>query len=65
MMSEFKTVSEAVAAANAALAEAERLSLETGEGFGFHPCYGMGGYFDPEEENEYTGDHWFPSSLGC
>jgi hypothetical protein len=64
-MSEFKTVKEAVEAAYAALAEAEQLALESGEGFGFHPTYGMGGYFDPEEENEYTGDNWFPSSLGC
>lgn len=64
-MSEFKTVSEAVAAAQAALEEAERLSLETGEGFGFYPAYAMGGYFDPEEENEYIGGNWFPSSLGC
>lgn len=65
-MSEYKTVKEAVAAATAALEEAERLALETGEGFSFHPCYGMGGYFDPEEENDYTdGSHWFPSSLGC
>ena len=64
-MSEFKTVSEAVAAAYAALAAAEDLALETGEGFNFSQAYGMGGYFDPEEENEYTGDNWFPSSLGC
>ena len=64
-MSEFKTVKEAVEAAYAALAEAEQLALESGESFGFHPAYGMGGYFDPEEENEYTGDNWFPSSLGC
>jgi hypothetical protein len=64
-MSEFKTVREAVAAAEFALEQAERLALESGEGFRFSPEYGMGGYFDPKEENEYTGSNWFPSSLGC
>lgn len=64
-MSEFKTVKEAVAAAYEALAEAERLADETGEGFSFSPCYGMGGYYEPGETNEYTDESWFPSSLGC
>lgn len=64
-MSKFKTVGEAVAAAYEALAEAEDLAIETGESFSFSPAYGMGGHFDPESENEYTGDNWFPSSLGC
>lgn len=64
-MSQFKTVQEAVTAAYAALEEAERLAEETGEGFRFSPEYGMGGYYDPEDENEYTGSHWFPSSIGC
>lgn len=64
-MSQFETVKEAVAAAYAALAEAERLATETGESFQFSPAYGMGGYFDPEDEDEDTGGHWFPSSLGC
>lgn len=64
-MSKFKTVSEAVAAAYAALEEAEQLASESGEGFGFYPTYGMGGYFDPEEENDQTGNNWFPSSLSC
>lgn len=64
-MSEFKTVKEAVAAAYDALAQAEDLAIKTGESFSFSPAYGMGGCFDPEEENEYTGDNWFPSSLSC
>lgn len=64
-MSQYKTVQEAVAAAYEALNEAERLADESGEGFRFSPEYGMGGYFNPEEENEYTGSNWFPSSLGC
>lgn len=64
-MSEFKTVKEAVSAAYEALQEAERIADETGEGFNFSPVYGMGGYYDPGEENEYTENSWFPSSLGC
>lgn len=64
-MSQFKTVKEAVDAAYAALQEAQHLAEETGEGFRFSPEYGMGGYYDPEEENEYTESHWYPSSLGC
>jgi hypothetical protein len=65
MMTEFKTVSEAVAAAYEALGEAERIALETGEGFSFSPAYAMGGYFDPESIDEDMGTHWRPSSLNC
>lgn len=64
-MSKYKTVQEAVSAAYEALQEAEQLADETGEGFRFSPCYGMGGYYEPGEENEYTDNAWFPSSLGC
>ncbi len=64
-MSKYQTVKEAVAAAYEALNEAERLADETGEGFSFSPCYGMGGFYDPEEEDEDTGSHWYPSSMGC
>lgn len=63
MTKEYKTVEEAVSAAYAALEEAERIALETGKGFS--PVYGMGGYFDPEHENECTDNYWHPSSLGC
>lgn len=65
MTIKFKTVEEAVKAAHEALAEAEALADETGKGFPFSVEYGMGGYYDPEEENEYTGTHWHPSSVGC
>ena len=65
MSQEYKTVKEAVAAAYAALEQAQHLADETGEGFSFSPTYGMGGYYEPGEENEYTGDSWYPSSLGC
>ncbi len=64
-MSKYKTVQEAVAAAYEALEEAERIAMETGESFGFCPEYGMGGYFQPEYQNEYTSTHWHPSSIGC
>lgn len=64
-MSEFKTVKEAVSAAYEALQEAERIADETGEVFSFSPVYGMGGFYDPEEENEDTGNNWYPSSIGC
>lgn len=65
MTTEFKTIEEAVKAAHDALAEAERLADETGRGFNFNVVYGMGGYYDPEEENENTGTHWYPSSQSC
>ena len=65
MTEKFKTVDEAVAAAYAALAQAEELSLETGEGFSFSPAYGMGGYFDPESVDYDTDQNWRPSSLSC
>lgn len=65
MSTEYKTVKEAVAAAYAALEAAERLADETGEAFHFSPCYGMGGYYDPGEQNEYTDNSWYPSSVGC
>lgn len=64
-MSEYKTVQEAVEAAYDALNQAEQLADETGEGFGFSPVYGMGGYYEPGEVNECTDNAWFPSSLGC
>lgn len=65
MTTKFKTVEEAVKAAYEALAEAESLADETGESFHFSVVYGMGGSYDPEDENEYTGTNWHPSSLGC
>lgn len=65
MSQEYKTVKEAVAAAYAALEQAQHLADEIGEGFSFSPAYGMGGYYEPGEENEYTGDSWHPSSLSC
>lgn len=48
-----------------AVAEAERISDETGESFLLDISYGMGGTYDPEYENEYTDTHWHPSSLSC
>lgn len=60
-----KTLKEAVAAAYAALSEAEDIALATGESFIFEPVYGMGGYFDPESENEDNGTYWHPSSTSC
>ena len=56
---------EAVQKIYDAIEEAEKISLETGEDFGLSVEYGMGGYFDPTEENDETGSHWFPSSLSC
>ena len=65
MTTKFKTVEEAVKAAYEALAEAEQLADETGKGFRFSPEYGIGGYYDPEDENENTGTNRHPSSLSC
>lgn len=65
MKENYNTIKEAVAAAYAALERAEEIALETGQGFSFSPVYGMGGYFDPEEIDEDTDSHWYPSSMGC
>ena len=56
---------EAVQAIYDAVGKAEEISLETGESFSLDIAYGMGGYFDPEDENEYDESHWFPSSQSC
>lgn len=58
-------LNEAVQKIYDAIEEAEKISLETGVDFGLDVEYGMGGYFDPNEENEVTGSHWFASSLSC
>lgn len=48
-----------------AIEEAEAISKETGESFRLSVEYGMGGYYEPSEENEDFGGHWFPSSQSC
>lgn len=58
-------LNEAVQKIYDAIEEAEKISLETGVDFCLDVEYGMGGYFDPTEENEVTGSHWFPSLLSC
>ena len=65
MTTKYKTGAEALKAAHEAIAEAEQLADETGTSFHFSVEYGMGGTYDPEDENEYTGTNWHPSSLGC
>ena len=48
-----------------AVAEAEKISNETGDSFILDISYGMGGTYDPESTNEYTDGNWHPSSLSC
>lgn len=60
-----KSLCEAVDKIYEAIAEAERIADETGESFGIDIAYGMGGYYEPTEEHEDIGGHWFPSSLSC
>lgn len=58
-----KLIAEKVEAAQKALHEAEKLADQHGIGFGFHPAYGMGGYYQPEVDETY-GEDWSPSNTG-
>lgn len=60
-----KKISALVQNAYDSIHQAEALADEHGISFSFSPEYGMGGYYDPEEINDSTGNHWYPSSLGC
>ena len=64
-MSDKTKLQEAVKKIYEAVAEAESISNETGESFSLDIVWGMGGYYDPEDINEYTDNHWFPSSASC
>lgn len=54
-----RIISEKIRQINLMLKECEKLATETGIGFEFSPVYGMGGYFDPEQQE------WLPSSQSC
>jgi hypothetical protein len=45
--------------AEAKLVEAERFAEENKIGFSWEPAYGMGGWYDGEEQQ------WYPSSESC
>ena len=64
-MSDKTKLQEAVKKIYEAIAEAEAISDEIGEGFSLEVEYGMGGYYDPEEYNEDMDSHWYPSSQSC
>lgn len=64
-MSDKTKLQEAVKKIYEAVAEAESISNETGESFYLEIEYGMGGYYDPDNENDYCESHWFPSSTSC
>lgn len=68
--SPYKTVREALNAADAALKEAEKIAIATNERFYWDgPTYGMGGYFTPGEYIDNCGDTqtdaWLSSSTDC
>lgn len=68
--SPYKTVQEALNAAEAALKEAEKLAIANDETFYWDgPTYGMGGYFYPGETTDNWGDAktdaWQASSMSC
>ena len=65
MTKKYKSIDEAVSAAYEAIKEAEMMSDESGEEFSFDAAYGMGGTYYPGDENEDTGNFWYPSSLSC
>lgn len=60
-----KELKAAVNKIEQAIAEAEFIAEQCGESFTLEPAYGMGGTFDPRDENEDTGSFWHPSSLSC
>ena len=68
--SPYKTVREALDAADAALKEAEKIAIATNKRFYWDgPTYGMGGYFTPGEFTDNWGDAqtdaWQASSMSC
>lgn len=68
--SPYKTVQEAIDAAEAALKEAEKIAIANDEMFYWDgPTYGMGGYFYPGESTDNWGDvktdAWQASSMSC
>ena len=48
-----------------AVREAQEISDKTGESFHLSIEYGMGGYYDPTDENDDLDSNWWPSSLSC
>lgn len=48
-----------------AVREAQEISNKTGESFRLSIEYGMGGYYDPTDENDDLDSNWWPSSLSC
>lgn len=68
--SPYKTVREALNAADAALKEAEKIAIATNKDFYWNgPAYGMGGHFTPGESIDEWGDTqtdaWQASSMSC
>ncbi len=63
-----KKLQELVNNFNNALQAACDYADETEQSFSIYPSRGMGGVYDPADDNgdEYSeGDGWFPSSRGC
>jgi len=68
--SPYKTVREALDAADAALKEAEKIAIANNDSFYWDgPSYGMGGYFYPGTSTDSWGDtredYWQSSSSSC
>ena len=67
--SPYKTVREALDAADAALKEAEKIAIATNQYFYWDgPTYGMGGSYYPEGHTDICGDEnngWQASSMSC
>jgi len=65
-MSTKKDLNDAVAAAYAALAKAEKIADELEIEFSFEPAYGMGGWYCPEGcASSISEVGWNPSSQSC
>jgi len=65
-MSTKKDLNDAVAAAYAALAKAEKIADELEIEFSFEPAYGMGGWYHPTGSSDgYDEKGWNPSSQSC
>lgn len=60
-----KKIEELLQNAYDSISQAEAIAQEYNLTFRFELEYGMGGYYDPNETNDYGDSHWHPSSLSC
>ena len=59
-------IAEQLKIADEAVAKAMAISDVSGVEFSLDiGGYGMGGWYDPENKQEYTESHWHPSSMSC